>query len=101
MNRRLYVGNLAYSVTSDQLRTLFADHGEVVEATMITDRATGRSKGFGFVEMATEDGARKAIEALNEFNVSGRNLMVNEAKEREAQPPRHGGGGGGGGRRDR
>jgi len=98
MNRRLYVGNLAYSVTSDQLRALFADHGEVVEATMITDRATGRSKGFGFVEMATEDGARKAIEALNEFNVSGRNLMVNEAKEREAQPPRHGGGGGGRGR---
>ncbi len=96
MNRRLYVGNLAYSVTSDQLRALFADHGEVVEATMITDRATGRSKGFGFVEMASEDGARKAIEALNEFNVSGRNLMVNEAKEREAQPPRHGGGGGGG-----
>ena len=96
MNRRLYVGNLAYSVTSDQLKALFAEHGEVVEATMITDRATGRSKGFGFVEMASEDEARKAIEALNERNISGRNLMVNEAKEREAQPPRRGGGGGGG-----
>jgi len=93
MNRRLYVGNLAYSITSEQLRALFAEHGEVVEATMITDRATGRSKGFGFVEMSTEEGARKAIEALNEHNISGRNLMVNEAKEREAQPPRHGGGG--------
>lgn len=94
MNRRLYVGNLAYSVTSDQLKSLFAEHGEVVEATMITDRATGRSKGFGFVEMASEEEARKAIEALNERNISGRNLMVNEAKEREAQPPRRGGGGG-------
>ncbi len=95
MNRRLYVGNLSYSVTSEQLKALFAEHGEVVEATMITDRATGRSKGFGFVEMATEDGARKAIDEMNEKNISGRNLMVNEAKEREAQPPRRGGGGGG------
>jgi len=94
MNRRLYVGNLAYSVTSDQLRDLFAAHGEVKEATMITDRVTGRSKGFGFVEMATEEGARKAIENLNEHNVGGRNLMVNEAKERDAAPPRSGFGGG-------
>ena len=82
MNLRLYVGNLAYTVTSDTLRDLFAVHGEVKEASMITDRVTGRSKGFGFVEMATEDGAKKAIAALNEHNLEGRNLMVNEAKER-------------------
>ena len=100
MNKRLYVGNLAYSVTSDQLRDLFAAHGEVKEATMITDRMTGRSKGFGFVEMVTEEGARKAIEGLNEKALDGRNLMVNEAKEREASSgPRSGFGGGGGGRR--
>ncbi len=98
MNKRLYVGNLAYTVTGDQLRDLFAAHGEVKEASMITDRVTGRSKGFGFVEMATEEGAKKAIEGLNEHNIGGRNLMVNEAKERETQParPRFGGGGGGG-----
>ena len=94
MNRRLYVGNLAYSVTSDQLSDLFAAHGEVKEASMITDRITGRSKGFGFVEMATEDGARKAIESLDEYNLDGRNIKVNEAKERDRQPSRSGYGGG-------
>ena len=93
MNRRLDVGNLAYSVTGEQLREMFAAHGDVMDATVISDRATGRSKGFGFVEMATEDGARKAIENLNEQRVGGRNLMVNEAREREAQAPRAGGGG--------
>ncbi len=98
MNRRLYVGNLAYTVTGDQLREMFAAHGDVVEATMISDRVTGRSKGFGFVEMATEEGARKAIENLNEKSVAGRNLMVNEARERETQPSRGGYGGGGRGR---
>jgi cold-inducible RNA-binding protein len=98
MNRRLYVGNLAYTVTGDQLKDLFAAHGEVVEATMISDRVTGRSKGFGFVEMATDEGAKKAIENLNEQEVGGRKIMVNEAKERDAQPPRPRFGGGGGGR---
>lgn len=96
MGQRLYVGNLAYSVTSDQLRELFGAHGEVAEASVISDRATGRSKGFGFVEMASEDGAKKAVEALHEQRVAGRNLIVNEARERDARPPRPGGGGGGG-----
>ena len=94
MGRRLYVGNLAYSVTGDQLRELFGAHGEVTEASVISDRATGRSKGFGFVEMASDEGAKKAIEALNEQRVGGRNLIVNEARERDARPPRPGGGGG-------
>lgn len=95
MNRRLYVGNLAYSVTGEQLREVFGAHGEVSDAAVISDRATGRSKGFGFVEMATEEGAKLAVEALNEAKVSGRNIVVNEAREREARPPREGGGGGG------
>ncbi len=101
MNRRLYVGNLAYSVTGNQLRDLFAAYGDVVEATTISDRITGRSKGFGFVEMATEDGAHRAIEGLNEKNIDGRNIVVNEAREREAQQPRSGFGRGGGRERDR
>lgn len=95
MNRRLYVGNLAYSVTGEQLRELFGAHGEVAEASVISDRATGRSKGFGFVEMATEEGAKKAVESLNEQRIGGRNLIVNEARERDARPPRAGGGSGG------
>jgi len=95
MGRRLYVGNLAYSVTGDQLREMFAVYGEVAEASVISDRATGRSKGFGFVEMGSDDGAKKAIEALNEQKVGGRNLIVNEAREREDRPPRPMGGGGG------
>jgi RNA recognition motif-containing protein len=101
MGRRLYVGNLAFTVNSDQLRKLFSEQGEVVEANCITDRMTGRSKGFGFVEMATDEGATKAIEALNERNLDGRNMIVNEARERDAAPPRSGGGGFGGGGRGR
>ncbi len=93
MNRRLYVGNLAYSVTGDQLRDIFGAHGEVSEASVITDNATGRSKGFGFIEMASEEGAKAAVESLNDTNLGGRNLIVNEAREREARPPREGGGG--------
>ncbi len=94
MNRRLYVGNLAFSVTSEQLHEIFEAHGEVTEANIISDRVTSRSKGFGFVEMATEEGALKAIEALNEQELDGRTLKVNEAKERESRPPRSGYGGG-------
>jgi len=94
MGRRLYVGNLAYSVTGDQLRELFSAHGEVTEASVISDRATGRSKGFGFVEMESDEGAKAAIEALNEAKVGGRNLIVNEARDREPRPPRPMGGGG-------
>ncbi len=97
MGNRLYVGNLAFTVTSEQLRSLFAEQGEVVEANCITDRMTGRSKGFGFVEMANAEGSRKAIAALNEHNMDGRNIMVNEARERETSAPRSGGGGYGGG----
>lgn len=93
MNRRLYVGNLAYSVTSEQLQNLFAAHGEVVEVNMITDRDTGRSKGFGFVEMATEEDCRKAIQELDDRDLDGRNIKVNEAKERENKSQRSGFGG--------
>ena len=101
MGRRLYVGNLAFTVTSEQLRALFAEHGDVVEANCITDRMTGRSKGFGFVEMATDEGARKAIQGLNERNLDGRNIMVNEARERDSAPVARSGFGGGGRGRDR
>jgi len=91
MNKRIYVGNLAYSTTSEQLHELFSAHGEVKEANLITDRNTGNSKGFGFVEMASDEDAKKAIEALNEQDVDGRTIVVNEAKERVSRPPRGGG----------
>ena len=93
MGRRLYVGNLSYSVSSSDLQHLFAEYGEVQSAEVINDRATGRSKGFGFVEMGTDDEAAAAIEALNGQDQGGRALTVNEAKPRESR----GGGGGGGG----
>lgn len=80
MSTKLYVGNLDYSVTSDQLNELFAQTGTVVEATVITDRYSGRSKGFGFVEMSNEEEAKKAIETLNGQDFQGRNLIVNEAR---------------------
>jgi len=90
---RVYVGNLPFSTTSDELRELFEAHGAVQSATVVTDRETGRSRGFGFVEMDDEAG-RKAIEALNQKDMGGRPLVVNEARPREER-----GGGGGGGRR--
>ncbi|MDP8239127.1 MAG: RNA-binding protein [Candidatus Hatepunaea meridiana] len=90
MNRRLYVGNLAYTTTSEQLQDLFAVHGEVVEVKIITDRETGRSKGFSFIEMATDDGCRKAIQELDELSLDGRNIKVNEARERVERSPRSG-----------
>ncbi|KPJ70928.1 RNA-binding protein [Microgenomates bacterium DG_75] len=80
---KLYVGNLDYKVTGDQLTELFSQAGKVVSAVVITDRYSGRSKGFGFVEMGTEDEAKKAIEALNGKDFEGRNLIVNEARPRE------------------
>jgi RNA recognition motif-containing protein len=82
MSNNVYVGNLAFSTTSGDLETLFAPHGEVTKAQVINDRETGRSRGFGFVEMATSEGANAAIEALNGSNVDGRALNVNIAKER-------------------
>ncbi len=93
MGRRLYVGNLSYSVDSSQLQELFAQHGTVNSAEVISDRDTGRSKGFGFVEMATDEEAQAAIAALNGQQNDGRALTVNEARPREER----GGGGGRGG----
>src|ERR1700761_4436540 len=93
MGKKLYVGNLAYSVDSSELEQLFGQHGQVVSAQIINDRDTGRSKGFGFVEMSSDDEAQAAIAALNGQQHNGRALTVNEAKPREDR-----GGGGGGGR---
>jgi RNA recognition motif-containing protein len=95
MGSKIYVGGLPYSATEQQLTELFAQHGTVASARIITDKFTGQSRGFGFVEMATEDEAKKAIEALNATQMGGRTLTVNEAKPQE---PRSGGGGFGGGR---
>ncbi len=82
MSTNIYVGNLTFQTNSDDLQNLFSPHGEVTKATVITDRDTGRSRGFGFVEMATSEAASAAIEALNGKNVDGRDLTVNVAKER-------------------
>jgi RNA recognition motif-containing protein len=108
---RLYVGNLAYSVTSQSLESLFSEYGTVKDATVVQDRDTGRSKGFGFVEMADNSQAQAAIQGLNLKEVEGRCLTVNEARPREERGGGGGrgyggggggrgyGGGGGGGRR--
>src|SRR6478672_3327856 len=93
MGKKLYVGNLSYQVDSSELEQLFSQHGQVVSAQIINDRDTGRSKGFGFVEMANDDEAEAAIAALNGQEHGGRALTVNEARPREDR----GGGGGGGG----
>lgn len=95
MAMKLYVGNLSYNVTSSSLEEMFAQFGAVRSAQVIQDRDTGRSKGFGFVEMSDDNAARDAINALNEKEHDGRALTVNEARPREE---RGGGGGGGGGR---
>ena len=92
MGRKLYVGNLPYSATEQSLREAFAASGTVDSVTLITDRDTGQSKGFGFVEMATDQEAQAATQALNGKMLDGRQIKVNEAK------PKTGGGGGGGGR---
>ena len=84
----IYVGNLPYGVTEDDLRALFEEHGEVKSANVIIDRQTGRSKGFGFVEMPTESQAEAAINALNETAIKGRNIKVNQARPRQDRPPR-------------
>jgi RNA recognition motif-containing protein len=99
MGKKLYVGNLAYGVTSSDLETMFSAHGTVTSAQVIMDRDTGRSKGFGFVEMSNDQEAQNAIQALNGQASDGRNLTVNEARPREDRGgPRSGGGGYGGGR---
>lgn len=91
MSTKIYVGNLPWRATDAQLTEMFAAHGEVIEARIITDRETGRSRGFGFVTMASNDGAQNAIRALNGNSLEGRALVVNEAREQQ------GGGGAGGG----
>ena len=96
----IYVANLPYSTTDDSLREAFEAHGEVASATVIKDRETGRSRGFGFVEMANQEDGEKAIEALDGQPLNNRNLKVNEARPREERPRGGGGGYGGGGRRD-
>ena len=96
MGKKLYVGNLSYEVTNSDLEALLGEHGEVQSAEVIMDRDTGRSKGFGFVEMGSQQEADAAIAALNGTENGGRALTVNEAKPREQ---RSGGGGGGGGNR--
>ena len=91
MTKKLYVGNLSYSTTEDELRKLFSEVGPVVSATIITDRATGQSKGFGFVEMDSVKAAQDAIAKYNNYEMNRRNITVSEAR-----PPKEGGGGGGG-----
>jgi RNA recognition motif-containing protein len=94
---KIYVGNMPFSMTEDQLRQLFEEFGEVDSVNVITDRDTGRPRGFAFVEIVDDDAAGKAIEALHDREVEGRRLNVNKARPRENR----GRGGGGGGRRDR
>lgn len=110
MSSKIYVGGLPYATTDAQLQDLFSQHGQVESARVITDKFTGRSRGFGFVEMANSDEAQKAIQALNGTDFEGRNLTVNEARPQERRSgggfgdrggERRGGGGGGGGGRNR
>ena len=91
----LYVGNLPFSTTADELREMFSAYGSVTRAQIVVDRETGRSRGFGFVEMSS--GGEEAIEAMNNSDFGGRKMTVNEAKPREPRPRSGGNGGGGGG----
>jgi RNA recognition motif-containing protein len=100
MATKLFVGGLAYSVNDDQLRDLFAGVGTVVSAQVIVDKYSNQSKGFGFVEMSSEEEAKKAIDELNGKDFEGRSIAVNEARPQERREPRSFGGGGGGGHRD-
>lgn len=105
MAKKLYVGGLSYDTTEDTLKKTFADAGTVETAVIINDRDSGRSKGFGFVEMSTEEEAKKAIETLNGTQLDGRAIIVNEARPQEERPRSggydRGGGGGYGGSRGR
>ena len=97
---KIYVGNLPWRATDAQLQELFGAHGEVTDARIVTDRETGRSRGFGFVTMSSPEAAQKAITALNGYSIEGRSLVVNEAREQAGGGGggfRRGGGGGGGG----
>ncbi|HEX7530742.1 MAG TPA: RNA-binding protein [Pyrinomonadaceae bacterium] len=99
MSMKLYVGNLSFQTSSEDLQTLFAQAGTVESASVVEDRETGRSRGFGFVEMATKEEGEAAIQQFNGKEFNGRNLNVNEARPREDRGGRGGGGGGGGGGR--
>jgi RNA recognition motif-containing protein len=108
MNSKLFVGNLSFNTTENDLHDAFAAHGTVTEANLMMDRMSGRPRGFGFVTMSSEAEAQKAIEAMNGHELDGRALTVNIARPREERPAGGGGGfrgrnsgGGGGGRRDR
>ena len=98
MSTKLYVGNLSYDTTENDLQDLFAPHGTVLGAELIMDKMSGRSRGFGFVTMETKESADAAVTAMNGKNVEGRDLTVNEARPREDRPAGGGGYGGGGGR---
>jgi RNA recognition motif-containing protein len=100
MGNKLYVGNLPYSFRDEDLLNAFSAHGSVSSAKVMMERDTGRSKGFGFVEMGSDAEAQAAIEGMNGQSLGGRSLVVNEARPMEARPPRTGGGGFGGGRRE-
>ena len=93
--KKLYVGNLAWAVTDEDLQYLFSEYGSVASAAVITDRETGRSRGFGFITFDTSEAASRAISEMDGQNLDGRTIVVNEAQDR----PRGGGGGGGGGNR--
>ncbi len=97
MSTKLYVGNLSFNTTENDLQDLFAAHGPVTSVDMIMDKMSGRPRGFGFVTMETQEGATAAITALHGKNVDGRDLTVNEARPREERPRSFGGGGGAGG----
>ena len=97
MNTKLFVGNLSFKATENQLQDMFAPHGNVLEVDMIMDKFTGRPRGFAFVTMETKEGADAATNALNGKSIDGRALTVNEARPREDRPRTGGGGGGGGG----
>ena len=107
MSAKLFVGNLSFNITENDLQDAFAVHGTVLEANLMMDRSTGRPRGFGFVTMSTPEEAQKAIDALNGKELGGRTLTVNIARPREERPAGAGGGrrefrgGGGGGRRER
>lgn len=97
MGKRLYVGNLSYDTTEQTLRDFFAQAGDVESVTVLIDRMTNRPRGFGFVEMATDEGGDKAVADLNGQELDGRKLVVNEARPQGDKPRRTGGGGGAGG----
>jgi len=94
MGAKLYVGNLSYSVAEPNLQELFSRHGSVVSVRIITDKFSGRSKGFGFVEMGSNEEAERATAALNGTEFEGRTIVVSEARPQQPRPPRGGGGGG-------